>query len=70
MVGWCGHVDACLGLEGLAERNRDPTANVPGGGGDHSGCEVVQSPSLPVVFPATPVGDGVEELAELVRGHV
>ena len=65
VVGGLGHVDARLGLERLAERDRGSAANEPGGGGDPGGREMVQRASLAVVVPAAPVGDRFEELAEL-----
>ena len=47
-----------------------PVSTSRGRGGDPSRGEVVQGPSPPVVVPAAPIGDGVEELAELTLGHV
>ena len=70
VVGGLGHIDPRHGLEWLAERDRDSAPNEPGRGGDASGGEMVESSSLAVVVPATPVRDRVEELTELLRGHV
>ena len=70
VVGGLRNVDPGLGLQRLTERDRDSAPNEPGSRGYPSGGEMVQRPSLPVVVPAAPVGDRVEELAELVRGHV
>ena len=70
MVRGLRDVDAGLGAERLAERDRDAGLDEPGRGGDPSRREVVQGPSPSVVVPAAPVGDGVEELAELRLRHV
>ena len=70
VVGRLGHIRARLGLERLTERDGGPAVNEPGGCCDTRGREVVQGPSLSAVVPAAPVGDRIEQLAELVRCHV
>ena len=69
VVGGLGHLEACLGLERLSERDRDAAANQLRRGSGPSRREMVERPSF-ATLPTTPVGDRVEELAKLVRCHI
>ena len=47
-----------------------PVSTSPAAAAMRAGREVVQGPPPPVVVPAAPIGDGVEELPELRLRHL
>ena len=63
-------VEALLRVPRMAERDRLAAADEPSGSDDAIGAELVESPELVVLAPASPVRDGLKERLELRRGHV